>query len=352
MTRNFHTMTIAEIQPEIGGAATSVTFNVPNGLAEIFRWHAGQHITLRLLIGGEEYRRSYTISNPPGAPLRITVKRVEGGVVSNHIGTVMAKGDAVEVMPPFGGFFLTPGALARRTHFFFGAGSGITPLFAMINSVLTDEPHSAAHLIYGNADAGSILFKDELDALEHAYPARFSVRHVQSAPSMWTWHTPWRKGRIDTEVIRAALSETPPVAQDVQYWICGPGRMNADVKTALMAHDVPANRIHMESFGGGLDQDTSVKGCAAEAQVTLSGETHQLRVNAGQTLLEAMRTAGLSPPFSCQSGVCGACKAIVTKGIVHMRSRAALEDDEIARGEVLTCQSLPTGDQVVVKFPD
>ncbi len=350
MTHNFHKLTIAELQPEIDGAATTVVFDVPQHLAEAFRWQAGQHLTLRLLIGGVEHRRSYTISNPPGARLRITVKRVKKGVVSNHIGDMMAKGDSVEVMPPFGGFLLTPGPLARRTHFFFGAGSGITPLFAMINTVLKDEPHSVAHLIYGNATAKSTLFKDELDALEHEYPGRFSLRHVQSALSMWSWYRPWRKGRVDADVIQAALSEVPPIAQDVQYWICGPGSMNADVKAALMAQDVPTDRIHMENFGGITEQDTSVEGCSATAQITLNGTTHQLPIAAGQTLLEAMRAAELSPPFSCQSGVCGACRAVVTNGEVHMRNRAALEDSDIARGEVLTCQSVPIVNELKVQF--
>lgn len=352
MSRQFHTLTIAAIQPEIAGAATSVTFDVPPELADTFCWQAGQHLTLRLMVNGEEQRRSYTISNPSDAPLRITVKRVIDGLVSNHIGDALNVGQKIEVMPPFGRFALPPEALARRTHFFFGAGSGITPLYAMIHTVLSHEPHSVAHLIYGNTAADKILFTDDLEALVTAFPDRFTTRHVLSSPSMLSWFTPWRKGRVDAKVIKAALIETPPVAQDVQYWICGPGGMNTDVKSALMALDVPANRIHMESFGGTTEQDTSVKGRAATAQVTLNGATHELYVAEGQNLLEAMQLAGISPPFSCQSGVCGACTATLTKGTVHMRSRVALEDCEVAEGEILTCQSIATNEQLVVKFPE
>ncbi len=346
----FHPLTVSEIRPEIDGAATSVTFDVPSKQTDAFCWQAGQHLTLRLRIGGEEQRRSYTISNPPGAALRITVKRVPEGVVSNHIGDALNVGDQIEIMPPFGSFALTPGALARRTHYFFGAGSGITPLYAMIRAVLEHEPHSVAHLIYGNSAADGILFKDELDVLVAAHPNRFTLRHVLSAPSLWSWFTPWRKGRLDAEMIDAALSETPPVAQDVQYWICGPGSMNRDVKTGLMAMDVPANRIHMECFGGDTEQDNSIEGIAANAQVTLNGATYVLHIAAGQTLLEAMRQADLTPPFSCQSGVCGACKATLTKGQVHMRNRIALEDSEVAGGEVLTCQSVAIDNQLVINF--
>ncbi len=238
--RDFHTLRVAGITPpELdGGAATSVTFDVPPDLAQTFSWQAGQHLTLRFhLGGGAEQRRCYSISNPPGDALRITVKRVHtGGLVSNHIGDALAPGDLAEVMPPFGRFHLIPpGATARRTHYVFGAGSGITPpLFAMIRAVLEREPWSAVHLIYGNAEVDSILFHEALDGLQAAFPERFTLRHILSAPSLWSWFTPpWRKGRMNAEAVAAAIAETPPPeAQDVHYWICGPGGMNMDVRTA------------------------------------------------------------------------------------------------------------------------
>ncbi|WP_050604435.1 2Fe-2S iron-sulfur cluster-binding protein [Ruegeria sp. 6PALISEP08] len=350
MNPNFYSLKVAEIRPEIKGKATSVTFDLPENLSETFRWQAGQHVTLRFHLNGKEQRRSYTISNPPGAPLRITVKRVAKGLVSNHIGDYLKPGDTVDVMPPFGQFSLTPDPVNRRTHYFFGAGSGITPLFAMINAVLKEEPHSVAHLIYGNADSESIIFSKELDKLKTDHANQFTLRHVLSALSLWSWVSPWRKGRVDAEAIKAAVTETPPVAQDVQYWICGPGAMNAGVKQALMALDVPANRIHMESFGGTAVTASSVTGNAANAQVELGGATHEVPVAADQTLLNAILSAGLTPPFSCQSGVCGACKARLTKGQVHMHARMALEDSDVTRGDILTCQSIATSDKLSISF--
>ena len=352
MTQGFHRLHVAETISEIDGGAKSVVFDLSEAQAAQFDWHAGQHLTLRLDLDGHEQRRSYTISNPPGAALRITVKRVPEGVVSNHICDALEPGDIIEAMPPFGGFSLIPGATARRTHYFFGAGSGITPLYAMINTVLAHEPHSVAHLVYGNADASSILFLDALEALQEAHPDRFTLRHVLSSPSIWSWFTPWRTGRVDAVAIKAAIGAAPPVAQDVQYWICGPGGMNADVRAALMALDAPAGRIHMESFGGEAELDTSVTGMAATAEVTLNGARQEVPVAEGQTLLEAMRAAGLSPPFSCQSGVCGACRAHLTEGRVHHRARMALEDGDIAGGAVLTCQAVPTADHVAVEFAE
>lgn len=350
--RNFHQLTVAATEPEIGGDARSVSFEVPRALDDVFRWRPGQHLTLRLVIDGQEVRRAYSISSSPdtGDPLRITVKRVAGGLVSNHINDRVRAGDVIDVMPPFGGFCLDPGAGMRRTHYFFGAGSGITPLHAMIQSVMVAEPYSVAHLAYGNAHAGGILLGDSLDRLQKRYPDRLSVHHLLSAPSIWSGFQYWRRGRIDQPAIEALIAEKPPYAQDAQYYICGPGGMNAAVRSALMALDVPAKRIHMESYGGAVDPDDSIPGQAAQAVVRLGGTEHAVAVAQGQTILDAARASGLRPPFSCQSGVCGACRARLTAGDVHMRARMALEEDDIAKGAVLTCQAVATSARISIDY--
>ncbi|SDX72719.1 ring-1,2-phenylacetyl-CoA epoxidase subunit PaaE [Ruegeria halocynthiae] len=350
MQRNFHALTVSEIRKDIDGAATNIMFDVPPALKDLFEWTSGQHLTIRLRINGEEHRRSYTISNPPGSALRITLKRVKGGIVSNHIGDTLSAGDTVDIMPPFGQFTLIPGKLNRRTHYFYGAGSGITPLYAMIRSVLTEEPHSSAHLVFGNTDANSIMLRDEIEQMQAQYPQRFSVRHVLSRPALLSWFLPWRTGRLNAEAIQVSISETPPVAQDTQYWICGPGKMNSDVRSALLDLDVPDQRIHMESFGGDTESDMSVSGVEAEARIELNGATFDVPVRAGETILDAARSAGLNPPFSCQSGVCGACVALLQQGTVHMRNRMALEDDDISKGLILSCQSIATQDKISVRF--
>lgn len=351
MTAAFFKLTVSDIREEIGGDATSVILTVPEEAYDQFQWQAGQHLPLRFMIDGQEHRRCYTISNPPGQNLRITVKRTKGGVVSNYVADRLAVGDIVESQGPDGRFVLEPGSLKRRTHYFFGAGSGITPLYAMINAVLTDEPYSVAYLIYGNKSHKSIIFHEELDALAAEYPERLTVRHILSSPSMWTWFSPWRSGRVDAEAIAAAIDETPPVAQNVQYWICGPGEMNKATRAALLAMDVPDNRIHLESFGGAGTIDTTVKGIAATASITLDRQEHTVQVAADQTVLEAALAAGLRPDYSCQSGVCGSCKARLKKGKVHMRAQMALDDEEIARGEILTCQSVAESDALTIEYP-
>lgn len=352
MSSVFHTLPVAETHGEIDGAAKTVIFSVPAALTETFAWKPGQHITLRFTLNGEEVRRSYSISSSPDAnePLRITVKRVAGGLVSNHINDVIKPGDTIDVMPPFGSFCLTPNANLRRTHYFYGAGSGITPLYAMVHSVLTAEPHSVAHLLYGNTSHKTILFHDTIATLAETYADRVTVHHVLSKPAMWSTFSPWRSGMINKEMVADFIKENPPYAQDTQHYICGPGAMNQTVKRALMDLDVPKSRIHMESYGGERDIDLSIEGVEASASIVLDGQSHTVSINTGQTLLEAMQSAGLNPPFSCQAGVCGACRATLKDGTVQMRARAALDDADIESGAILTCQSVATSDTIALAF--
>ncbi|WP_282151963.1 2Fe-2S iron-sulfur cluster-binding protein [Ruegeria atlantica] len=352
MTRDFHPLEVLETRSEIGGQAKSIMFAVPAHLAQDFAWRAGQHLTLRFWIKGEEVRRSYSISSSPvsGDPLRITVKRVKKGLVSNQINDTVQKGDVIDVMPPFGSFCLDTDPEERRTHYFFGAGSGITPLHSMLQSVLLAEPWSVAHLAYGNANADSILFKEEFVAYQQAFSERLTVHHLLSKPSMWSSFAYWRRGVIDKDAIEALITENPPYAQNAQYYICGPGGMNKAVKDALMSLDVPANRIHMESYGGAQETDDSIKGVDAVVDITLNGQRQSVQMASGQTILQAAQQAGLEPPYSCQSGVCGACRCQVKKGSVHMRARTALDDNEIAKGAVLSCQAVATTDKLAVSY--
>jgi ring-1,2-phenylacetyl-CoA epoxidase subunit PaaE len=347
----FHRLRVRETRAETENA-TTVSFVVPASLRETFRWRAGQHITLRFRIDGRERRRSYSISETPvgDAPLRITVKRVRGGLVSNHINQNLATGQAIDVMPPFGGFCLDPHPRKRRTHYFFGAGSGITPLYAMIRSVLAAEPYSTALLAYGNTNAETIIFRDALAGLEAGSDGRLTVRHVLSSPTRTSRVRPWRHGRIGPRLVAEFIDHHPPYAQDTRYYICGPGDMIPVVRTALRGLDVPEERIHTESYGPTAPPDDSVAGVAAALTVSLKGETLSVPGAAGQTILDAVRSAGATPPYSCESGVCGACRARLQTGSAHLRATMALTGSEIARGVILTCQALPTAPHLTVEF--
>ncbi|WP_166415827.1 2Fe-2S iron-sulfur cluster-binding protein [Cochlodiniinecator piscidefendens] len=352
MSQNFYALTVSDVRDEIEGQAKTIAFDVADRLADVFRWRAGQHLSLRFRLNGQEERRSYSISSSPvsGARLQITVKRVKYGCVSNHINDSIAVGDTIDVMPPHGRFVLDTAPNLRRSHYFFGAGSGITPLFSMLHSVLCNEPHSVAYLAYGNRAASDILFGDALDELLEMYDGRLIVRHILSAPSMWSGFEYWRKGKVDADAVKALIDEHPPYAQDTQYYVCGPGKMNVDVQAILGALDVPKSRIHSESYGQIATLDDGILGVNAEVKIHLDGTLRSLSVKAGQTVLDAARKAGLAPPFSCQSGVCGACRAKISKGTVHMRARMALDDVDIENGDILTCQSLPMSNEVTISF--
>jgi ring-1,2-phenylacetyl-CoA epoxidase subunit PaaE len=350
MSDGFYGLKVLETQAATD-AAVNLLFDVPAAHQGAFGWKAGQHVTVRFEIDGKEVRRCYSISQCPhgGEPLRITVKRHKDGIVSNHINDHVRAGDTIDVMPPFGSFCLEPEG-ARRTHYFFGAGSGITPLFAMITAVLQAEPHSAAYLAYGNSNADTIIFRSTLEDLASVHGERLSVRHVLSLPSFWSSMDYWRRGLIDADAVEAFINEHPPNAQDTRYYICGPGGMNGAVRAALMNLDVPASRIHMESYGGGEEPDTSFAGVPATATVTLESGAMTVPIAAGQTVLEAVRAAGGNPKYSCESGVCGACRGHLKRGEVHMRMRMALTDEEIATGAILTCQALPATPEISLSY--
>jgi len=352
MNRDFHPLRVLDTREEIGGGAKTVLFAVPDHLETLFAWRAGQHLSLRFEIDGTEERRSYSISASPlsGKPLQITVKRLQGGLISNHINDAVNRGDVVDVMPPFGTFCLDAAANLRRTHYFFGAGSGITPLLSMLHSVLCIEPYSVAYLLYGNKNADSILFRQTLADLAVAHVDRLGVRHVLSAPSIWSGFDYWRTGIIDKKAVEAFIATHPPYAQDTQYYVCGPDDMNRSISADLTALDVPADRIHTESFGQNVRLDGSIEGVEAKARVHLNGNIRDIKISGGQTVLEAVKEAGLDPPYSCQSAVCGACAANLKGGAVHMRARMALDDAEIAAGRVLTCQSVPTTGHLSIHF--
>ncbi len=351
-TQDFYQLSVAGIREEIDGNARTVSFEVPERLREIFRWRPGQHLSFRFDIDGTEYRRSYSISASPNGdePLRITVKRVKDGIVSNYINDRLKVGDVIEVMPPTGTFCLDTDSMARRTHYFIGAGSGVTPLYAMLRSVMVAEPHSFAHMVLGNTYDKTILLADELAETIEACKDRMTLSHVFSQPSWWSSAEYWKRGKIDESVIADLINEQPPYAQDAQYYICGPAGMNQSVKSALMAMDVPPSRIHMENYGGAAELDFTVEGVSSEAQVKIRKEKHNLKVEQGQTILEAAKATGLKTPHSCESGICGACRAKLVKGEVHMRTRMALEDSDIANGQILTCQAAPTTEEVSISF--
>ena len=364
---DFHDLTITNIQPETDQAIT-VSFRPGEDLAERFAYRAGQYLTLRFVINGKEERRAYSMcSAPHDDEISVTVKRVKGGVVSNHIADHLREGDTVEAMPPQGRFLLEARPAARRDVYLFGAGSGITPLMSIARTVLEHEPLTRVHLLYGNRDEDNIIFHDALKTLQSRHEGQLFVEHTLSKPkkykagglrglfgggkAKWTGAT----GRVDIPRVQAFLRDHPGATDEKQYFICGPGKMIDNVEQALLGLGVHKDVIHSERFVSA--NDAKKKADAADgpvaggrAVVTMSGKQHTVDLKPGQTILDGLLEAGTNPPYSCLAGACSTCMAKVTKGGVKMEVCFAIDDDEIAAGYILTCQAHPTTPEVEVEF--
>lgn len=322
--------------------AVSLTFDVPPTHADAMRYLPGQHLGIAVDIGDQTVRRTYSISSTPysGDDVRITVKRQPMGLVSNHLFKHAEVGQRYTITPPFGRFTVDCGPTKRRSHYFFAAGSGITPVMSMVHSVLLAEPHSACFVLYANRDVDETIFFETLDGLSQTYPARLRVHHVHSKAKMLSTFWPWRTGRVDGETIAAFIDACRPEAQDAHYYMCGPAGFMDAVRAGLSALDVPTGRMHETSFGGRKTPAAKAEmDMDAALALELGGKTHDVPVSAGQSLLHAALDAGVDVPYSCESGVCGTCVAKLAKGDVHMAHAAALSPADRAAGRVLLCQA-------------
>ncbi len=362
----FHPLAIASLTPETADSIT-VAFRVSDDLAEAFKYRAGKFLTLKFVINGKEERRAYSMcSAPQDAELAVTVKRVKGGVVSNHIADFLRPGDTVEVMPPQGRFMVAPDHKARRDYYLFGAGSGITPLMSILRNILEEEPKSRVFLLYGNRDEDSIMFEKQLEDLTSRYAGQLEVEHTLSRPKKykvgglkgfftggerkWTGAV----GRVGIKAVQAFMDRHPGSVADKQYFVCGPGQMIDDVEQALLGLGVHKEVIHSERFvsANAVKNTAPVAGKVQNAKViaTLGGKEVEVVLKPGQTILDGLLESGAAPPYSCLAGACSTCMAKVTKGGVKMEVCFAIDDDEIAQGYVLACQSHPTTEEVHVTF--
>jgi ring-1,2-phenylacetyl-CoA epoxidase subunit PaaE len=350
----FHILPVAKVDRETRDAIT-ITFDVPLALREHFRFEAGQHLTLRADIDGEDVRRSYSICAAVGEPLRIAVKRAPGGVFSAWANDVLRPGAKLNVMAPLGRFCVSGDARGSRHYLGVAAGSGITPLLSMIATSLAAEPQSTFTLIYGNRASASVMFRDELAALKDRHLSRFNLVHVLSreAQDIELLH-----GRIDRAKADALFERWVPIG-DVDYaYLCGPEGMMEAVRASLLAHAFPADRIRIERFAASIPRHThvprplpSAAQSECEVNVIIDGSRRTFLLAKGrENIIDAGLRNGIELPFSCKGGVCSTCRCKLVEGEVDMDVNFALEDYEVARGFVLACQSYPVTDHVTVDF--
>jgi ring-1,2-phenylacetyl-CoA epoxidase subunit PaaE len=346
----FHELRVGRVD-ELTADSAAVTFEVPGELRDRFAFAPGQSLTLRRLVDGREERRSYSICAPAGSPPRIGVREVAGGVMSGWLVHGVRPGDVVEVQAPSGSF--TPDLRQGGEHVLIAAGSGITPVLSIAASLLRSRTDTEVTLVYGNRRSDTVMFAEEVADLKDAYPARMRLVHVLSRePQEVELFT----GRLDAAKLRELLPATVTIPAEAIWWICGPFDMVNHAIDVLTELGVPRSRVHRELFYVEDTPPAEVQhvdppaGAGAEVTVILDGRATTLTVAPGTAVLDAAQRVRPDLPFACKGGVCGTCRALVKDGEVRMRRNYALEPEELAAGYVLTCQSLPVTETLVVDY--
>jgi ring-1,2-phenylacetyl-CoA epoxidase subunit PaaE len=355
----FHRLKVAEITRETADCV-SVVFDVPATVREEFNYIQGQYLTLKLTVNGEELRRSYSLCTSPVADreLRVAVKKVKDGRASTFINDSLKVGDEMEVMTPMGNFHSPLSPTNKKSYILFAGGSGITPMLSIIKTVLQSEPGSTITLFYGNRDEAAIIFKKQLDGLAAANPERLKVYHILEHCGEEVEEL--CRGILLPEKVKSLLSKYVDLNADNVFFICGPGPMMENVKTVLGELKVDQKKIHIEYFTAveaavKAAEEKSATAEVVQSQVTVilddEETTFELASN-GKPVLDLAMEAGMDVPFACKGGVCCTCRAKLMEGKVRMDLNFALSEEELERGYILTCQSHPITEKVVISFDE
>jgi ring-1,2-phenylacetyl-CoA epoxidase subunit PaaE len=353
----FHPLRVASVEP-VTDDSVAVTFEVPEGLRDDYAFTQGQHLTIRTALAGDDVRRSYSICSPAGSGvLRVAVKRLPGGAFSEHALARLRPGDVLDVMTPSGRFFTDLDPTNRKHYVCVAAGSGITPILSIVATTLAVEPLSSVTLVYANRTHSSVMFLEEVEDLKDSHPDRLQLIHVLSREPQ---EVELFSGRLDVARMGRILEGVVPPDTVDEWFLCGPHVMVSDLRKLLVAEGVPKKAIHAEIFhvepSGTVRaaRRTPVEGTdetGARVRITLDGRTSSFRLPAdGPAVLDAALAVRADAPFACKGGVCGTCRAKVLEGSVEMETNWALEPDEVEKGYVLTCQSHPTTDTLVLDY--
>jgi ring-1,2-phenylacetyl-CoA epoxidase subunit PaaE len=356
VSKDFHPLRIAEVRRETPDSV-SVIFDLPPELTETFAFQAGQHLTVRTEIGGEEVRRNYSVCAAPGEGiLSIAIKQIAEGVFSGWANQALAAGATLEAMAPHGAFTWTFDPDASLRYVAFAGGSGITPVLSLLKTALRDEPKSRFTLIYGNRSSAQIMFLEELAGLKNRFMDRLEVFHFLEDEEE---DAELFNGRLDAAKVEDVLSSLVCAEATDAFFVCGPGPMMDAVEAALLSRGVPKEKILLERFITGPLSEAQVAAARRMTQaaqgrrltVVLDGRRSKIDFDADKgSILESARAAGLPAPFACKGGVCATCRAKLVAGKVEMKANYALTDAELEAGFILTCQAVPIDDGVVVDY--
>lgn len=354
---HFHPLTVASVHRETDDCV-SIAFSIPEHLKEVFAFAPGQSLTIRTTLNGQELRRNYSIcSSPQEGVLRVAVKKVAGGQFSTWVNEALKPGDVLEVMPPVGKFNTPLHPEQTKNYVAFAAGSGITPILSLIKATLYTEPGSTFTLVYGNRSSASIIFREELQAIKDRYLHRFRIYHILSREVM---DSPLNSGRINRDKTLFLLDKLIDVNNSHEFFLCGPEEIIFAVRDVLLEKGVAPRHIHFELFTTpGQRKPSEIRnltseittGTQSQIQVKLDGRSFQFALAySGQSILDAALAQGADLPYACKGGVCCTCKARLVEGQVKMDAHWGLEQEEIDAGFILTCQSHPVSETVVVDF--
>ena len=350
---HFHELKVETVE-RLTADAVAIGLEVPAQIAHEFVHIPGQHVTVRAFIGGEDIRRSYSICTPPSpGRLRIGVKQLAGGAFSTHANTALAPGDTLEVMPPVGEFTVKPDPDAVHRYVALAAGSGITPVLSMIASTLAAEPGTNWTLMYGNRNARSVMFLDELEGLKDRYPTRLQIIHVLSREDTGLELT---TGRIDAERLRLLFGQLVRPETVDRFFLCGPFDMVMALRAELLAVGIEEDAIAEELFFSGPPDPLSMPTPPGDTEgavkltLTLDGRRTVTTMLPETTVLDAALAVRSELPYSCRGGMCATCKARVIEGAVQMDKNYALIPEDLEAGFVLTCQAHPQTDHIVIDY--
>ncbi len=351
----FYSLTIKAIHRETS-KAVSISFDVPENIRSTFSFSAGQYLTLKTKIDGQEVRRDYSISaSPSSGDLTVTIKEIEKGLFSSFANQDLKAGDVLEVAPPNGRFTFIPNSEDQNTVVAFAAGSGITPIMSILKTVLESSDTQKFVLLYGNKTPQDTIFFQTLSELKAQYSKRLVLQHVYSQ----TQSDDALFGRIDKGNTNYVLKNLIDIETSSAFYLCGPEAMIQTVKEVLIENDVAESKILFELFTAAStpsndanDEKISSNNGHVETTILVDDETEVFVMNPDHTILEAALKQNLDVPYSCQGGVCSSCICRITEGSAEMRQNSVLTDSEVAEGLVLSCQAVPTSSKIFVDFDD
>ncbi len=341
-------LTVKEIIHETEDSVSVILKN--NRFFNKIKYKAGQFLTVKIPIKNKIEKRAYSFSSSPFSDkfLRITVKKVKEGLVSNYICNSLKVGEKIEIEKPSGSFYIEPEKNATYKYVFFAGGSGITPIFSIIKTVLEKEPLSTILLLYANRDEQSIIFKKYLEDLTQLYPQNFSVEHIleKNIADLPNYH----QDLLNEELVTEILSKHNIHYTDGKYMMCGPQGFMDKAKEILADNGITRDKIKLEAFKANFVSSSDSKDLLSDVTIYLDGKKHTLAIPGDKTILQAALTNNVLLPYSCRSGMCSSCKAKCVTGEVRMIDGHLLSEDEMVEGNILTCISFPKSRNVGISF--